>query len=208
MLELIEEASKVLRTPPPEFDFENPPEDPEEIEFNMAAAMEQFGGIGLSANQVGLNYRIFVMKTADSGTKAFFNYEITKASQETDLMKEGCLSFPDIYLMIKRSKEIELKYQDAQGEEHIIHLTGLGARCVQHECDHLNGILFLQRASRLKLERALKSRPKERKKRIDYETRIAYARAIQEREGLTTSESDNGEGIERTDSVSEETLAS
>jgi len=208
MLELIEEASKVLRTPPPEFDFENPPEDPEEIEFNMAAAMEQYGGIGLSANQVGLNYRVFVMKTADSGTKAFFNPEITKASQETDLMKEGCLSFPDIYLMIKRAKEIELKYQDASGEEHTIYLTGLGARCVQHECDHLNGILFLQRASRLKLERALKARPKERKKRIDYETRIAIARAIQERESADSSESNNGNGVEGTDSVVQDSRAS
>ena len=208
MLELIEEASKVLRTPPPEFDFENPPEDPKEIETNLSSAMEQFGGIGLSANQVGLNFRVFVMRTADNGTVAFFNPEITKVSQETDLMKEGCLSFPDLYLMIKRSKEIEFKYQNADGEEKVLHLTGLGARCVQHECDHLNGILFLQRASRLKLERAMKSRPKERKKRIDYETRIAYARAIQERESLTASESDNGEGIERTDSVSEDSRAS
>lgn len=208
MLELIEEASKVLRTPPPEFDFDKPPEDPEEIEFNLAAAMEQYGGIGLSANQVGLNYRVFVMRTADSGTKAFFNPEITKVSQETELMKEGCLSFPDLYLMIKRSKEIELKYQDAQGEEHVIHLTGLGARCVQHECDHLNGILFLQRASRLKLERALKARPKERKKRIDYETRIAFARAIQERERADSSESNNGTGVEGTDSVVQDSRAS
>ena len=54
MLELIDEASRVLRTPPPEFDFENPPEDPKEIEKNMAEAMDRFGGIGLSANQVGL----------------------------------------------------------------------------------------------------------------------------------------------------------
>ena len=208
MYELIDEASKVLRTPPPVFDFENPPEDPKEIEKNLADAMERFGGIGLSANQLGLDYRVFVMRTADSGIKAFFNPEITKVSQDTDLMKEGCLSFPDIYLMIKRSKEIELKYQDAEGEEHTIYLTGLGARCVQHECDHLNGILFIQRASRLKVERALKSRPKERRKRIDYETRIAIARAIQERESSDTSESDNGGGIEGTDSVSEDARAS
>ena len=208
MLELIEEASKVLRTPPPEFDFENPPEDPKEIETNLSSAMEQFGGIGLSANQVGLNYRVFVMRTADNGTVAFFNPEITKVSQETDLMKEGCLSFPDLYLMIKRSKEIEFKYQNADGEEKVLHLTGLGARCVQHECDHLNGILFLQRASRLKLERALKARPKERKKRIDYETRIAFARAIQERERADSSESDNGTGVEGTDSVVQDSRAS
>jgi len=203
MYELIDEASKVLRTPPPEFDFENPPEDPKEIEKNLADAMERFGGLGLSANQLGLNYRVFVMKTADQGTVAFFNPEITKASQDTDLMKEGCLSFPDLYLMIKRSKEIEFKYQNADGEEKVLYLNGLGARCVQHECDHLNGVLFLQRASRLKLERALKSRPKERRKREDYERRIAIARAIQERDRQESNDdtSDNGGGIEESDKV-------
>ena len=110
MYELVEESLKVLREPTDEFDFENPPEDPKSIEKNLAEAMERFGGIGLSANQLGLNYRVFVMRTADSGIKAFFNPEITKLSQETELLKEGCLSFPDIYLMIKRAKAIECVY--------------------------------------------------------------------------------------------------
>lgn len=207
-MKLLHKDHPLLRTKTKFFDFDKPLKDPIELRNELIDEMFDNGGIGLSANQVGLNYRVFVMRTADNGTVAFFNPEITKVSQETDLMKEGCLSFPDLYLMIKRSKEIEFKYQNADGEEKVLHLTGLGARCVQHECDHLNGILFLQRASRLKLERAMKSRPKERKKRIDYETRIAYARAIQERESLTASESDNGEGIERTDSVSEDSRAS
>lgn len=189
MYELIEEASKVLRTPPPEFDFENPKEDPKEIEKNMAEAMDKFGGIGLSANQVGLPYKMFVMKTADKGTVGFFNPKLTKASQETDLMKEGCLSFPDIYLMIKRSKTIEFEYQDSDGEKHTLVLDGLAARCVQHEIDHLNGVIFLQRASRLKLERALKARPKEERKRLEYEKRMAIARFIQQQQELAESES-------------------
>lgn len=182
MYQLIEEASQVLRTPPPEFDFENPKEDPKEIEKNMTEAMDRFGGIGLSANQVGLPYKMFVMKTADKGTVGFFNPKITRVSQDTDLLKEGCLSFPDIYLMIKRSKMIELEYQDSDGETHSLVLEGMAARCVQHECDHLNGILFLQRASRLKLERALKARPKEQKKRIEYEKRAAIAKFIAEQQ--------------------------
>ena len=178
MYELVEEASKVLRTPPLKFDFENPSQDPKEVEEQLANAMENFGGIGLSANQVGLDVRCFVMRTQD-GAVCFFNPELTKVSQETDLLKEGCLSFPDIYLMIKRSKVIEMKYNDSEGKEHIITLDGLGARCAQHEIDHLNGIVFLQRASRLKLDRALKSRPKERAKRIKYEERQAFAKYIQ-----------------------------
>ena len=71
MYELVEEASKVLRTPPLKFDFENPSQDPKEVEEQLANAMENFGGIGLSANQVGLDVRCFVMKTADMGTMAF-----------------------------------------------------------------------------------------------------------------------------------------
>ena len=204
MYQLVEEASKVLRQPPLEFDFENPPEDPKEIEKNMAEAMDKFGGLGLSANQVGLPYRMFVMRTQD-GTQAFFNPELTKVSQETDLLKEGCLSFPDIYLMIKRSKVVEMKYQDADGEEHLTTLDGIGARCVQHEIDHLNGILFLQRASSLKLERALKARPKERRKRLEHEKRMMIARALHDAQKEKEQNESNllsGEGSEGEKTVS------
>ena len=192
MYELVEEATKVLREPTDEFDFENPPEDPKEVEKNLAEAMERFGGIGLSANQLGLNYRVFVMRTADSGIKAFFNPEVTKLSQETEMMKEGCLSFPDIYLMIKRPKAIEFEYTDSEGERKTLQLEGIGSRCVQHELDHLNGIIFLQRASRLKIERALKARPKEQKKRIDYEQRMEIARQLQSLQSQSDSDIDEG----------------
>ena len=204
MYQLVEEASKVLRQPPLEFDFENPPEDPKEIEKNMAEAMDKFGGLGLSANQVGLPYRMFVMRTQD-GTQAFFNPELTKVSQETDLLKEGCLSFPDIYLMIKRSKVVEMKYQDADGEEHLTTLDGIVSRCVQHEIDHLNGILFLQRASSLKLERALKARPKERRKRLEHEKRMMIARALHDAQKEKEQNESNllsGEGSEGEKAVS------
>ena len=203
MYELVEEATKVLREPTDEFDFENPPEDPKEVEKNLGEAMERFGGLGLSANQLGLNYRVFVMKTADSGIKAFFNPEITKLSQETELMKEGCLSFPDIYLMIKRSKMIEFDYTDSEGERRTLQLEGIGARCVQHECDHLNGIIFLQRASRFKIERALKARPKERKKRLNYERRMEIVRQLQSVQSQSDSDSDEG-GVPEPDKVAQQ----
>ena len=200
MYQLVEEASKVLRQPPLEFDFENPTHDPKEVEQKLAEAMEKFGGIGLSANQVGLDVRMFVMRTQD-GIQAFFNPELTRISQETDLLKEGCLSFPDIYLMIKRSKVVEMKYFDADGKEHITTLEGLGARCVQHEIDHLNGIVFLQRASKLKLERALKSRPKERRKRLEYEKQQALAKYIQNLQSTSDSEPSESTGSEESDTL-------
>lgn len=205
MYQLVEEASKVLRQPPLEFDFENPTHDPKEVETKLAEAMDRMGGLGLSANQVGLDVRCFVMKTADMGTMAFFNPELTRISQETDLLKEGCLSFPDIYLMIKRSKVVEMKYFDSDGEEHSITLDGIGARCVQHEIDHLNGIVFLQRASKLKLDRALKSRPKERSRRIAYEKRQALAKYIQSVQSDSDSTPSVPESSEGTDILPQDT---
>ena len=161
--------------------------------------MDKFGGLGLSANQVGLPYRMFVMRTMHEGDEEskvlpYYNPKLTRVSQETDLMKEGCLSFPDLFLMIKRSKTIEFTYQDETGEEKSAVLEGIGARCVQHEIDHLNGILFLQRASRLKLERAMKARKKEKKKRLEYERRIAIARAIQEMQSSKDDSKSNDTG--------------
>jgi len=209
MYKLIEEASKVLRTPPPEFDFDNPPEDPKEIAKNLGEAMDKFGGLGLSANQVGLPYRVFVMRTMHEGDKtpsniAYFNPELTKVSQETELMKEGCLSFPDMFLMIKRSKTVEFKYQDIEGKEQTALLEGIGARCVQHEIDHLNGILFLQRASKLKIERALKARPKIRKKRLENEKRHELAKYFQQLQAKNDSKSDVDGEMSGTDTISQE----
>ena len=206
MYQLVEEAAKVLRVPPLEFDFKNPTHDPKEVEQKLAEAMEKFGGLGLSANQVGVDVRMFVMRTQD-GIQGFFNPELTRVSQETDLLKEGCLSFPDIYLMIKRSKLVEMKYFDAEGEEHIITLDGLGARCVQHEIDHLNGIVFLQRASKLKLERAIKSRPKERRKRLEYEKRQALAKYIQNIQSNPDSKPSVESGSEEFNILSSDTQA-
>lgn len=209
MYSLVEEASKVLRTPPDVFDFDNPPEDPKEIAENMSKAMDKFGGLGLSANQVGLPYRMFVMRTMHEGDEEatnvpYFNPELIRVSQETELMKEGCLSFPDLYLMIKRSKTIEFKYQDVEGKEHTAMLEGIGARCVQHEIDHLNGIIFLQRASRLKLERAMKARVKERKKRLEYERRVALARHFQELQAKNAEKSNDTTDESGDNSVSQE----
>ena len=116
--------------------------------------------------------------------------------------------------MIQRSKVVELEYYTTEGEKITQTLEGLAARCVQHELDHLNGIIFLQRASRLKIERALKARPKERKKRLEYERRRAIAEYFAEQsksredgddDAVSTSDgaqpSDPGRG-EESDTVS------
>jgi len=109
--------------------------------------------------------------------------------------------------MIKRSTQVEMKYFDSDGVEHNLILEGLGARCAQHEIDHLNGIVFLQRASRMKLERALKSRPKERERRIEYEKRQAIAKYIQQISASKEAESNISERIESTDTLPQDSQA-
>ena len=96
------------------------------------------------------------------------------------------------------------KYQDEEGEEHTVMMEGLGARCVQHEVDHLNGILFLQRASRLKIERAMKARKKARKKRIEYEKRVALAKYFQELQSKNDSKPDVDGEMSGDDTISQE----
>jgi peptide deformylase len=203
MYELVEEASKVLRNPTDKFNFDEPQCDPKELVEGMRDAMLKHGGLGLSANQVGVDVSVFVMRTQDEGIVGFFNPVITQISQETEMMKEGCLSFPDIYIMLKRPKTIVFDYQTEEGETRSLKLEGMGARCVQHEIDHLNGIIFLQRASQLKIERALKSRPKERAKRLQYEQRRAIAEEIQRLQSDSDTRSDNGQRSEGTDTVSQ-----
>ena len=190
MYELVEEAAQVLRNPTEKFDFDNPQTDPKELEKGLVETMEKYGGLGLSANQVGVDLSVFVMRTQDEGIVAFFNPEITQISQETEMMKEGCLSFPDIYIMLKRPKVVVMDYQTVEGEKRSIKLEGLGARCVQHEIDHLNGVIFLQRASQLKIERALKARPKERAKRLEYEQRRAIAEALRTQNAEKSADSE------------------
>ena len=87
-------------------------------------------------------------------------------------------------------------------------LEGLGARCVQHEMDHLNGIIFLQRASRLKIERALKARKKERKKRLDYEQRVALAKHFQSLQAKDAEKSNDTGEVSGDNSVSQDTETS
>ena len=190
MYELVEEAAQVLRNPTEKFDFDNPQTDPKELQAGIVETMEKYGGLGLSANQVGIDLSVFVMRTQDEGIVAFFNPEITQISKETEMMKEGCLSFPDIYIMLKRPKVVVMDYQTVEGEQRSIKLEGLGARCVQHEIDHLNGVIFLQRASQLKIERALKARPKERAKRLEYEQRRAIAEALRTQNAEKSADSE------------------
>lgn len=134
--------------------------DSQELEMSMIEFMIKNRGIGLAANQVGLAKRVFVM--GSDGIPGFpkpfalFNPRIIEASEETVLDQEGCLSYPGLYLMIKRPSWIVAEYQNSRGDVHEIRIDGYLSKCFQHELDHLDGVCFVDRVSRMKLELAMK----------------------------------------------------
>ena len=115
----------------------------------MNATMELNQGVGLAAPQVGISQRIIIVKDAEQN-HVFLNPEILSKSKQQETDEEGCLSLPGIFLKIKRAKKIEVMAKTPQGKTVRIQATGLGARIFQHEIDHLNGKLILNRISPLK----------------------------------------------------------
>ena len=147
--------------------------DEEKIELkefvdNMFETMKKYGGIGLSANQVGKPYRMFIMGDHPSISKGkkwiCINPKITNVTKDLIRYKEGCLTFPFLFLDIERPQDITVEYLDENLEKKEEHMTGIVARCFQHEFDHMQGIVFTEHVSKLKLEMALKKRDKQIKK--------------------------------------------
>jgi peptide deformylase len=116
-----------------------------ELAFNIVETMIKKGGIGLAAPQVGESKRIIVVMTEKGMIEVFINPRIVNKDKKKEIMEEGCLSFPGLFLKIKRVKKIEVEFIDLQGEKSVIKAEGLLARVFQHEIDHLNGILFIER---------------------------------------------------------------
>jgi len=123
----------------------------------MFETMNAAGGVGLAAPQVGLSSRFFVMDVADEEGKsnklAFINPEIIHVEGE-QTGEEGCLSFPGLYQQIKREMRVIVRAHDVEGKEFEIDTTDLAARCILHETDHCDGIVFLDRMTTLKREMA------------------------------------------------------
>jgi peptide deformylase len=127
---------------------------------DMFVTMYAAPGIGLAAIQVGIAKRIVVVdlsKKEDAHKPlVFINPEITWASKETSTHEEGCLSIPEYYEEVERPNEVKVKYLDLDGKAHEIAANGLFATCLQHEIDHINGVLFIDRISKLKRDRVVK----------------------------------------------------
>jgi peptide deformylase len=126
---------------------------------DMLDTMYAAPGIGLAAIQIGVPKRVIVMDLAREGEakqpRYFVNPEIIWASEETQLCEEGCLSVPEIYDEVERPTKVRIRYLNYQGEQVEEDAENLYAVCVQHEMDHLEGILFIDYLSRLKRDRAV-----------------------------------------------------
>lgn len=157
--ELVPENHPILKQKMKDFDFQNPPVNPNEFASSLVETCKKYHGMGLSANQCGFDYRVFVMGRDDNYV-AFFNPSVVAASEETAHLIEGCLSFPLLGLRITRPAGVVLEYQDFTGERHVQNFTGISARCVLHELDHMDGIVYTDRVKPLALQQGMKKRNK------------------------------------------------
>lgn len=125
---------------------------------DMVETMYEADGIGLAASQIGEMVRVVVMDLSDERDQPrhFVNPEIEVLTEETAPYSEGCLSIPGVYDDVERPTRVRVKYLDYDGQPREDVAEGLYAVCIQHEIDHLNGVLFIDYLSRLKRERAVK----------------------------------------------------
>ncbi len=168
MITVYEHPSKFLTTVSTPFDFATDRipmyKDLEKFERDMIGCMKGERGLGLSANQIGITKRFFAIghESFDILTKPviMWNPSIVKHSEEKVLDLEGCLSFVGIFVQVLRPKKITVKWQNIKGETLTNELDGMESKCFQHELDHLDGITFDTRVSKLKWNMAIKRRDK------------------------------------------------
>lgn len=133
---------------------------------DMVDTMYDQEGIGLAAVQVGVHKRVLVMDMQEEGQKKpyyIINPEIIDASEEENSYEEGCLSFPEQRAMVVRPKTVTVRHLDYDGNEQTLQCDGLMATCIQHEIDHLNGVVFVDHISKLRRDMVLRKMKKIKK---------------------------------------------
>jgi peptide deformylase len=127
---------------------------------DMFETMYEAPGIGLAAIQIGMPKRIVTMdlskKEGEKNPRVFVNPEIVWSSDDTSVYEEGCLSIPEVHEDVERPARVKVKFLDLDGKKHEEEAEGLYATCIQHEIDHLNGVLFIDHISKLKRDRIIK----------------------------------------------------
>lgn len=145
----------------------------------MAATLYFYGAVGISAIQLATPKQVFLIRASHDKYATVVNPQILEYSEDKVTETEGCLSFPDIYVSVLRSKEIKVKYQDIKGKETITDLGGLHSRIFQHENDHLFSKTFLDYLTPLKRDLVLTKMNKlERTDKLNRDTRILNAMSV------------------------------
>jgi peptide deformylase len=152
--DILDRTAPILREVMPAFDFKDPVVDPVELYNDLAETMRENEGMGLSANQIGVRVRAFVMRAEE--IIGVFNPRVVDVSTETVTLEEGCLSYPNLFVKIKRPKSIKVRFTTPDGETSTKTFTGMTARVFLHELDHLDGIAHTSRANSYHLEQAKK----------------------------------------------------
>ena len=175
-MKLVAENNPILTKECIPFDFENPVMDPCELSDGLQKVRREDAGVGLAAPQVGIDTQALVIGMGNFETEGtqefeqiFFNPVIKSFGDETELMIEGCLSFPGLFVKVRRPKDMVLEWYTEEGTWATQNFGGITSRILQHEIDHLNGITFQGRANRHHLEKARKDRKlsERRRKRIE-----------------------------------------
>jgi peptide deformylase len=157
-LELVPYNHPAMKEPTLPYDFDNPPIPPDQLFAALAEFMIKNRGMGLAANQVGIPYNVFVFgdpTNADSIIPVF-NPNILSRTGDEYYSEEGCLTFPGLYVKIKRYNVIRTRYTTHENITDTIKLSGMSSRIFQHEYDHLHGILYTKRAHAYHLAKARK----------------------------------------------------
>lgn len=161
-MNIVHYPNPILKEQIDQFDFSKPSHDPIQLEKQLIELMFQENGMGLAANQAGIKARVFVMghKNDPSSAQAYFNPMVVAHVDEMEELDEGCLSFPGIFMPVKRPKKIKACWQNSKGEWEEGIFEGYDCKCFLHELDHLEGITFKDRVSLLKWTMAIKKSKK------------------------------------------------
>ena len=184
-MKLVPSTDPILTKGLEEFDFEKVKEifaDAADLKEQMVDLMVKHKGVGLSACQVGLNMRCFVIGETKESAIMVINPKILGFGEETELAPEGCLSFTDMFLQIARPSQVSAEWVDEHGNYQAGTLDGYGARCFMHEFDHLNGVVFRDKVSRLKWDRATTKKTKIQKQRKKMQEAMTYLNSMAQKE--------------------------
>lgn len=149
-----------LTKPTEQFNFSDPQLDPVQFAEKLVEVMYAYDGIGLAANQIGIGLSAIAIRGWPENF-VMFNPRIVHMDKDAwDLKEEGCLSFPGLVVKVKRSTDIRVRFEAPNGQTFTKRYTGMTARTIQHEIDHLNGVLFYNQATRFHRDQAFRHRGK------------------------------------------------